>query len=669
MKKVFTLMFIVLLSMTKMYAQSDDQYVANWQLPIDFWFAGVAAPAEGIDGVQRKQAMAEAVTNFDAVSADFDATWASVPGDGNVIGASSENIFGLAGSNTGPDDFKDAAFKVLYDESSMYILLQFTDDDVTGEEFVELCTSPYLKLDATDREDFPTAWYTRWSQFGANKITVSKNGLSAAMMVNFDSDGVGHIDWGGTTDILSNNIFVDDHTVVGSNTVKWIISVGYPALTGEYRPDFNTEIWKSLNEGKGISFDMKVNDKDADDALSADEVPVQQPAEYWWNSTNYDGWMCTIYAGFLGAKDGGSTGGNSDDEYVANWQLPIDFWFAGVAAPAEGIDGVQRKQAMAEAVTNFDAVSADFDATWASVPGDGNVIGASSENIFGLPGSNTGPDDFKDAAFKVLYDESSMYILLQFTDDDVTGEEFVELCTSPYLKLDATDREDFPTAWYTRWSQFGANKITVNKNGLSAAMMVNFDSDGVGHIDWGGTTDILSNNIFVDDHTAIGSNTVKWIISVGYPALTGEYRPDFNTEIWKSLNEGKGISFDMKVNDKDADDALSADEVPVQQPAEYWWNSTNYDGWMCTIYAGFLGAKDGGTVGIPSVRSMKSIFGQISTYRIQLNESANVSIYDVLGQPVSRLKNVNQIDLSHFNTGVYIIRANNEVKKLFITKR
>jgi len=660
MKKLFTFFSIALLSVSGVLAQNTDSaYVANWQLPIDWWFAGATAPAEGIDAYPRIQATAQPVSTFDAATADFDATWASVTGSGNVIGATAAKILGVPASNTGSEDLKDAAYKVLYDQSNMYILLQWTDQDVIGTETVELCLSPYFKLDAADRTDFPTAWYTRWSQFGANKLVFDKNGFNSAMMVNFDAAGVGSINWGGTTEILTNYLFLDDKTAIGSNTVKWIVTIGYPVFTGEYRPEFDATTWKALNDGKGISFDLKINDFDADDALNSADPPVPAPAEYWWNSTNNDCWMTTMYAGFLNPADPVLTG---DDLYVANWQLPIDWWFAGAPAPSEGIDAYPRKEAESYGTNSFDPLTVDFDATWASISGPGNVIGATAANILGVQASNTGSEDLKDAAYKVLNDENNMYVLLQWTDQDVTGTETVELCLSPYFKLDAADRTDFPTAWYTRWSQFGANKLVFDKNGFSSAMMVNFDAAGVGSINWGGTTPILTNNLFLDDKTAIGSKTVKWIITIGYPVLTGEYRPDFNTTIWKALNSDKGISFDLKINDFDADDALNASDPPVPAPAEYWWNATNNDCWMSTMYAGFLDA--GSFLGIDNPVKHNSIFYTVTPNRIELSRTANVDIFNILGQPVLSKRDVNQIDLTGLGTGVYIIRANNESIKL-----
>ena len=371
--------------------------------------------------------------------------------------------------------------------------------------------------------------------------------------------------------------------------------------------------------------------------------------------------MSTMYAGFLDAADPVLIG---DDAIVANWQLPIDWWFAGAAAPEVGIDEYPRKEIMAYGTTAFDAMAADFDATWTGISGTGNVIGATADNIKGIAASNTGANDFKDAAFKVLYDENNMYVLVQWTDEDVTGTESIEVCLSPYFKLDAVDRVDFPTAWYTRWSQFGANKLKFNKTGFAEAMLVNVDVDGKGTINWGGTTPTLTDNLFVDDKTAVGSKTVKWIVSIGFPVLTGEYRPDFNMAIWQELNSGKGISFDMKVNDVDADDALNSDATPKAAPAEYWWNATNNDCWMSTMYAGFLDAADL-SIGIDqSISTVNSIFSLVTPDQIQFKTNANVAIYNTLGQQVMAKKNVSQIELSGLSKGVYIVRANNETRKI-----
>ena len=184
-----------------------------------------------------------------------------------------------------------------------------------------------------------------------------------------------------------------------------------------------------------------------------------------------------------------------------------------------------------------------------------------------------------------------------------------------------------------------------------------------GSINWGGTNDILTNNLFFDDHTALGSKTIKHIYTIGYAALTGDARPTFDNAVWKLLNSGNGITFDMKVNDVDADDALNTENPPVKKPAEYWWNTINNDVYALTTYAGFLKAGLS-TVGLVQKDAVKSVFGKITPTRIEFNKTANVTIYNILGGQVTATKNVNQIDLSNLKRGVYIIRANNESLKI-----
>lgn len=666
MNRIFTFLIVALFSATSLIAQdeNDSTYVKDWKFPIGWWFPNQPIPEEGIEAYPRLTTMATVVTSFDAVAVNFDTEWAKIPGDGNIIGGEGKRL-GLAASDKGAADFT-GAFKTITDGSNIYILLQYTDDDVTGTESVEIAWAPYLKINAVDPDGVPQAWYARYFQFGAYKATFKSTGFDAAMVVTgggANEDGSnGLLEWGGTNDILANYLFVDDKTAVGSKTIKQIITIGFPCLTGEARPDFNMEIWNKLNDGKGISFDLKVNDTDADDALNTDETPVQKPAEYWWNSTNNDVYAVTWYAGFIGVEESIPTEG--DAAFVKDWKFPIGWWFPNQPLPEEGIDNYPRKEASASKIGNFDAENADFDAEWAKIAGDGNKLGEEGSRL-GLAASDKGDADFT-GAFKAFCDESNIYILLQYTDDDVTGNETLELAWAPYLKIDAPEVEGIPQAWYARYQQFGAYKATFKTTGFDAAMIVTGsgpNEDGSnGLLEWGGTNDILANYLFLDDHTAVGSKTVKQIITIGFPALTGEARPEFNLAIWSALNDGKGISFDMKLNDVDTDDALNADETPVQKPAEYWWNSTNNDAYAVTWYAGFL--KVGGTVGVQQVKIGTSIFERVTPNEILFNKTANVAVYNILGSQIMLKRDVTRLDLSGLKTGVYIIRANNESLKV-----
>ncbi len=654
MKNLFTFLLVTLIGVTGLFAQAPDagdaDFVATWATPLPTWFAKLPATAQ-----VKKMATTTAVSNFDAAVADFDAEWAKIPGDGNVIGEEGSRL-GLAASDKGDADFK-GSFKVLADESYIYIMLQYTDDDVTGNETVEIAWAPYDSINAPRLETLPQAWYARYIQFGAYKATFKNTGFDAAMMIDGSVTNANTaINWGGTNDILSANLFVDNFTTVGSNTVKQIISIGFACLTGDARPEFNTEIWKMINSGKGISFDLKVNDIDTDDALNTADPAVQKPAEYWWNAKNNDSYALTAYSGYLEAPVAELSG---DGDYVADWKTPLPTWFAKLPAEEQ-----TKKQASAAKLSSFDAVEADFDAQWAKISGDGYVIGAEGSRL-GLAASDKGASDFN-GAFKVLFDDANIYILLKYDDDDITGNETTEIAWAPYYSIDAPVLETLPQAWYARYFQFGAYKATFKNTGFDAAMMIDGSVTNANTaINWGGTNDILSANLYVDDHTTVGVNTVKQIITIGFASLTGDARPEFNEMIWAELNDGKGISFDLKVNDIDTDDALNTADPAVQKPAEYWWNAKNNDSYALTAYAGFLDTKGTVITSTQPVYSEASIFGNVSNYKIQLTKTANVAVYNTLGQQLKALRSVNEVDIADLKSGIYIIRANNEVKKLY----
>ncbi len=586
MKTLFTSLFVALIGVASLFAQAPDEgdaaFVAGWTAPVPSWWAPLPAEAP-----VKKQAIATAASSFDAVTCDFDAEWAKIAGEPNKLGDAGSRL-GLPASDKGTADFS-GSFKVTYDDATIYVLLQYTDDDVTGDETVELAWAPYLKINAPDLAASPQAWYARYQQFGAYKATFKTTGFDAAMMIDGSTGGV---NWGGTNDILSTSLFMDNHSAVGSKTLKYIYSISFSALTGEARPEFNTSIWQSLNDGKGITFDMKVNDVDADDALNADATPVKKPAEYWWNTTHNDCYALTAYAGFISS----GTPVSADSKYVKDWTAPIPSWWAPL--PAEE---PTRKPAVSSQVASFDAQGADFDVVWSKIPGEGNKLGDAGSRL-GLAASDKGDTDFS-GSFKTICDESNIYVLLQYTDEDVTGNESVEVAWAPYLKIDAPDLATLPQAWYARYQQFGAYKATFKATGFDAAMMI----DGsTGNVNWGGTNDILSNNLFMDNHTAVGSKTFKAIYTIGYAVLTGDARPEFNIDIWKVLNDGKGITLDMKVNDVDADDALNTDATPVQKPAEYWWNTKHNDCYALTTYAGFVKPGDMIVVTSPDAEYVKN---------------------------------------------------------------
>jgi hypothetical protein len=352
-----------------------------------------------------------------------------------------------------------------------------------------------------------------------------------------------------------------------------------------------------------------------------------------------------------------TTQDKADSTYTSTWVQALD-WMGPTPPTQTAIDGMLRKEIVADSVSGFDAQGAIFDEEWAKASGNGNSIA----NPVGLPETNGGEADFT-GSFKVLYDDANIYILLKYIDDDVTGNETVELTWAPYLKLYNPKFKKL-TANYFRFSQFGAAKATFGKTGYKNSMLIVPTKDAY-TILWSGTTNDLTASLFLDDKTAPASTTVKQIITIGYPALTGEARPDFNPSIWRALNNGKGISFDIKVRDADTDDA----NQPAVHPAtnsrsqDYWWNTTDNDGWIVTYLSGML-APEKISTGISNTNANTSIFGKVTVNQIQFNSQTDVSIYNAIGKLILSSKNTTKVELSTLGKGVFVVRAGNQAIKL-----
>lgn len=339
----------------------------------------------------------------------------------------------------------------------------------------------------------------------------------------------------------------------------------------------------------------------------------------------------------------------ADDATVAGWPVSISGWFNGIAAP----DGTVKAQIFATPVTGFDALTAVFDTEWAKVPGDGNVIGKPGSRL-GLAASENGAADFT-GAFKVLHDASNIYILLKYTDDDITGSETIEVCVSPYLKVSTTEPNPF---WFTRFTEFGAYKAVFTHDVFASAMIVN---GAAGTIDWSASPTQLTDNLFIDSKSVDGTGVVKEIITIGFASMVGSARPTFDLAAWTALEGGKGISFDFKVNDVDMDDALTADAEPKAAPAEYWWNAIDNECWRSNDFAGFLAPLATGIVSFKAENN--SIFQSVTLETVKLKKVANVTVYNTAGVQLISIKNASEINISNLNKGVYIIRANDQTMK------
>lgn len=357
----------------------------------------------------------------------------------------------------------------------------------------------------------------------------------------------------------------------------------------------------------------------------------------------------------------------ADSTYTAGWTYGLvnNIPMGRVNNPA--LNPTENKQAyIAKLAQDLDPGACNFDQVWNSSTYNPYSIA----NNTATSTTHTGDDDFK-GAFKAFYDGYNVYVFLKFTDDNITGNEKVEIPWATYFKLHGktvttTNPQgtvfEHVGAWYLRYAAFGSYKATFTKTGYVDVMKIDFASPTAqGVVTWNGTNENLTSNLFVNDKSVAGSGEVKWIITLGFNAFKSVGfenetfplpRPDFNEEILKAMNGKKGLSFDIKVKDDDGTGATG----------EYWWNSTSNDCWQVTWYAGFLGVEQ--ETAIKNTFAQNSIFRQISKKSIELSELANVTIYTSTGLQIKSLKMVNTVNITNLPKGLYVVKANNQTIKI-----
>jgi len=357
----------------------------------------------------------------------------------------------------------------------------------------------------------------------------------------------------------------------------------------------------------------------------------------------------------------------TDADYVSKWIFPITAWLTS-AQPTQGIGNFTSPQAAADttSVAGFDPQYSDFDASWGLISGNGYSI---QNNVYNSA-QNKGLTDFS-GAFKVFFDDFNMYILIKYTDNSITGNEAIELMCAQDQQINAiTDKlgakTTYPEGAYMRYMAFGGWKATFAFTGyLGNAMMVNYGSDGQGSVNFSGTTSNLNANLFLYNRGATtGAGIVKQVIVIGYPALTGEQRPNFDINSWRALNGGKGMSFDLKIVDTDSDDPTTIPTNLKYSSADYWWSSTSNDGYLTTWFSGFLKPAAKITALNSVTANLKSIFSKTTSNKIELTENSEITVFNSIGKQVLNLKNANSVDLSGLKSGVYMVRAKGQTIKI-----
>jgi hypothetical protein len=388
----------------------------------------------------------------------------------------------------------------------------------------------------------------------------------------------------------------------------------------------------------------------------------------------------------------------ADAEFVKGWSWEnVGTMQNRCGKPVLGQDvdaAVVKKTTVAVLKTGLAPASLDFDAVYATL-GTANVFEskANGKVCNERPWNDINATDFV-GEWKAAYDDGFLYVFLKYADDIDTGAETVEVMWSNAFKIDAPDtittvrnlagstpsvingryqlNSTDSTALFWRFAQFGGYKAAFTvTNGFKDAMEVVGGPKGASTSSYTARPDILVNNLAFFNKTDVATPLLKkHIMKIGFGAFTGIYRPDFNNDIWNTLNNNRGLSFEISVKDLDNDEVIDP-ALPTstkKEAAGYFWNNkmgylNSPDVWYTNQYAGFL--KNDVVSGLKNtIGTANSIFSKQTSERIDLNRNANVIIFNALGKSVKSINNTNFVNLSSLSKGVYVIRANNEVVKI-----
>lgn len=352
-----------------------------------------------------------------------------------------------------------------------------------------------------------------------------------------------------------------------------------------------------------------------------------------------------------------------DLQYIQDNEWRWD-WAPG--ANTNPADGFVQQQAVAYERTGYAPESDDFDEVWNVYETSYSIANLRGSSDGGNDDNHTGPADFT-GAFKVLYDDDfgSVFVLLRYEDDDITGNETYELMWQQEEKIEAIqslvsdgtieDHNPYGTVTgsaalkpYMRYLAFGGYKAGFNNSEYTGSMTI--DPTLTSIPTWTNTSVLTNGIVEVYDKTGTAQGVKKIVFELTYNAFSGAQRTALTKEKWTALNDGKGFSFDIKVTDNDAAGS-----------GEYWWSSNLNAGFAITKHSGFVAPAIESSVS--TQKAANSIFGTFSGNVLQLKSAADVVVYNVLGKQVLKLANVTEVDLSGLS-GVFVVKAGNEVKKV-----
>jgi len=322
MKKISLLLFACAAMFTTAMAQADtpawpDSFSSTL---VGFCWGGEVAPNPNVptatfSGVSGSYLMAIPEEG----DADFDALWDAIPDD-----AESLDKVNNGGAADGREDY--GSWKATYDAEEECIIFLVSYIVPTGASYtgpgnkIEVMICPYYKLAGVSGAS-PNNAYLRFGIKGGNKFEMgSATDPTGYCFVTPDADGSAFgVSQSEPTHLKGvTPISVDLSTDGGA--FQRIVIIPFAALNdAEAGTDFTLDVWKRINGGAGIAFNVKFMEQ----VLAGQDFSEK---EYQWSTESNNVYYSNAEAGYLKAGDIVSSG---FDVAVTN----------GTASPAKAAAG------------------------------------------------------------------------------------------------------------------------------------------------------------------------------------------------------------------------------------------------------------------------------------------------------------------------------------------
>lgn len=297
----------------------------------------------------------------------------------------------------------------------------------------------------------------------------------------------------------------------------------------------------------------------------------------------------------------------------------------------------------------YDAGTFDFDATWESIYGSANVIANNTKRPEGV---TTDPENLE-TSWKAFYNNDALFVLIKVDDPNTqvsaaSFEVMYQTATADRFEPDftaaGTDIVKINNS-YCRYMPLGGYKVKFDNESVSEI------AGNAGNGTWGnGTFDPAAQSNYDFDDVS-----TKYLLVLPFESALAYKADPYSADApvaFDPLVKSK-ISFDVKSNLTVGDGAY-----------EYFWNSTDNNGYGAIFYSGYLTFNP--TLSVKDVIK-SNLISKIGKDEISFTKAVNANIYNVMGQQVKSVKNADRVSISGLANGVYIVKAGNSSFK-FVKK-